>query len=65
MATILWITSGATGVPTYSPEERAGPLEAAKAELASAVGAIATSDQWQAFLSFASKLHTYSAGNRF
>jgi antirestriction protein ArdC len=50
---------------TYSPEERAARLEAAKAELTTAVEAVATSEQWQAFLAFAGKLHSYSANNRF
>jgi antirestriction protein ArdC len=40
-------------------------LESAHAELTAAVEAIATSDDWRAFLEFARKLHHYSAGNRF
>jgi antirestriction protein ArdC len=51
--------------PTYSGDERRARLETAKTELSAAVEAIATSDQWKAFLSFAGKLHNYSAGNRF
>lgn len=50
---------------TYSPEERAARLESARAELTSAVEAIASGDQWQAFLRFAGRLHQYSASNRF
>ena len=50
---------------TYSPEERRARLEGAKSQLTEAVEAIATSEQWQAFLSFAAKLQSYSAGNRF
>ena len=49
---------------TYSPDERKARLESAHAELTSAVQAIATSDDWRAFLDFARKLHTYSAQNR-
>ena len=49
---------------TYSPEERKARLESAHAELTAAVEAIATSDDWQAFLDFARKLHSYSAQNR-
>lgn len=45
---------------TYSPEERKARLESAHAELTKAVEAIATSDDWQAFLDFARKLHNYS-----
>ena len=52
------------GKTTYSPEERKARLESAHAELTSAVQAIATSDDWRAFLEFARKLHTYSAQNR-
>jgi len=50
---------------TYSGDERRARLETAKAELTAAVEAISTSEQGQAFLSFAGKLHHYSAGNRF
>ena len=49
---------------TYSPGERRARLETAHAELTAAVEAIATSDDWQAFLDFARRLHTYSAQNR-
>jgi hypothetical protein len=50
---------------SYSPEERRARLEAARAELTTAVEAVATGEQWRAFLSFAAKLPHYSAGNRF
>jgi antirestriction protein ArdC len=50
---------------TYSPDERKARLESAHAELTAAVEAIATSDDWRAFLDFARKLHHYSVGNRF
>jgi hypothetical protein len=49
---------------TYSPQERKARLESAHAELTAAVEAIATSDDWRAFLEFARKLHSYSAQNR-
>jgi antirestriction protein ArdC len=49
---------------TYSPEERKARLENAHAELTAAVEAIATSDDWRAFLDFARKMHAYSAQNR-
>ncbi len=49
---------------TYSPDERKARLEGAHAELTAAVEAIATSDDWRAFLEFARKLHSYSAQNR-
>jgi len=51
------------GKDYYSPEERKARLESAHAELTSAVQAIATSNDWRAFLEFARKLHTYSAQN--
>ena len=49
---------------SYSPAERKARLESAQAELAAAVGAIATSEEWRAFLEFARRLHSYSAQNR-
>lgn len=49
---------------TYTPEERKARMDAAHGELTAAVEAISTSDDWRAFLDFASKLHTYSAQNR-
>jgi len=49
---------------TYSADERKARLESAHAELTAAVQAISTSDDWQAFLDFARKLHSYSAQNR-
>jgi hypothetical protein len=52
------------GKITYSPDERKARLEHAHAELTAAVEAIATSDDWRAFLDFARKLHCYSAQNR-
>jgi antirestriction protein ArdC len=52
------------GKTTYSPDERKARLESAHAELTSAVQAIATSDDWKAFLRFAAKLPSYSAQNR-
>jgi antirestriction protein ArdC len=51
------------GKTTYSPDERKARLESAHAELTSAVQAIATSDDWKAFLRFAAR-HSYSAQNR-
>lgn len=48
----------------YSPEERRARLDSAHAEMTAAVEALSSSQDWQAFLSFASKLHAYSAGNR-
>lgn len=50
--------------PHYSPDERKARMDAAHAEMVAAVEAIATGDDWRAFLEFARKLHTYSAGNR-
>lgn len=49
---------------TDSPDERKVRLQNAHAELTKAVEAIATSDDWRAFLDFARKLHSYSAQNR-
>jgi antirestriction protein ArdC len=49
---------------TYSKEERKARMDAAHAEMVSAVQTIASSDDWQRFLDFARTLHTYSAGNR-
>jgi antirestriction protein ArdC len=49
---------------TYSADERKARLQAAHAELTAAVEAIATSDDWRAFLDFARRLHSYSAQNK-
>jgi len=51
-------------VKSLSPDDRNARLSAAHAELASAVEAIASSDDWRAFLVFARKLHSYSARNK-
>ncbi len=49
---------------TLTPEKRRARMETAHAELVEAVEAIASGDDWRAFLDFAAKLHTYSAQNR-
>ena len=49
---------------TYTPDERKARMDAAHAEMVAAVESISSSDDWWAFLDFASKLHSYSAGNR-
>ena len=48
----------------YSPEERKARMDVAHAEMVAAVESISSSDDWRAFLDFAAKLHSYSAGNR-
>ena len=47
-----------------SADSRQARLQTAHAELTAAVEAIATSDDWRAFLDFSRKLHSYSAQNR-
>jgi antirestriction protein ArdC len=49
---------------TYTPDERKARMDVAHAEMVAAVESISSSDDWRAFLDFAAKLHTYSAGNR-
>ncbi len=49
---------------TYTPEERAERLNTAHAQMTAAVDKLASSEDWSAFLAFAAKLHSYSAGNR-
>jgi antirestriction protein ArdC len=49
---------------TYSADAPKARLQAAHAELTAAVEAIATSDDWRAFLDFARRLHSYSAQNK-
>jgi antirestriction protein ArdC len=49
---------------SYTPEERKARMDAAHAEMVTAVEAISSSEDWRAFLDFAAKLHSYSACNR-
>ena len=49
---------------TLTPEERRARMDAAHAELVEAIEAIASGEDWRAFLDFARKLHSYSAQNR-
>lgn len=50
---------------TLTPEERQARLNEAGRQLASAVESIVTGEDWQQALSFASRLHHYSARNVF
>ena len=48
---------------TYTPEQRAERLNQASERLTQAVEAISSGEDWERYLSFAAKLHSYSARN--
>jgi|GEM_PF-841527 len=58
-------TAGGAQSSEHSAEERREKLTAAHDQLVAAVEAIATGEQWQQYLAFASRLHRYSARNVF